>query len=218
VNRAQNDFDERDRAMLNVARPHLAQLWRRAREYERLASLLAATSAVLSGSGSGVVVLTEPIDELTPDALVQLYRFFGRPAPRAPLPPRVRNWVEAFRTDGESSELPRPLKARLDGRQLVLRYLPGRRGLPDVILLDEVATDPSSDVLRAVGLSEREEAVVRLVGNGASNADIAAQLSLSVWTVKRHLANIYTKLGVSNRVRLAALALEIDAHHRPTRP
>jgi DNA-binding CsgD family transcriptional regulator len=99
-----------------------------------------------------------------------------------------------------------------------LRYLPGRRGLPDVILLDEVATDPSSDVLRAVGLSEREEAVVRLVGNGASNADIAVQLSLSVWTVKRHLANIYTKLGVSNRVRLAALALEIDAHHRPTRP
>ncbi len=215
LNRVEGDFDERDRAVLNLARPHLAQSWRRAREYERLHLLLTAASGVLAESGSSVVVVRDGVDELTPGALVNLYRFFGRPAPRDALPLRVRGWLDAQRhADLQPS---RPLHASLDGRQLILRFLPGLRGSPDVILLDERPDEVATDTVRQVGLTNREAEVLRLLGNGLTNGQIAQHLSLSTWTVKRHLANIYTKLGVSSRVRAVSVALEIDAHHRETR-
>lgn len=48
-------------------------------------------------------------------------------------------------------------------------------------------------------LSERELEVLQLVAEGMRNAEIAASLYLSNSTIKNHLANIYRRLGVSNR-------------------
>jgi DNA-binding NarL/FixJ family response regulator len=52
-------------------------------------------------------------------------------------------------------------------------------------------------------LTRSELEVVRLVGQGLANKEIAAQLFVSPRTVQAHLTHIYTKLGVSSRVRLA---------------
>jgi DNA-binding NarL/FixJ family response regulator len=49
------------------------------------------------------------------------------------------------------------------------------------------------------GLSERETEVVILAARGFSNRLIAKELSLSEATVKRHLANVYEKVGVRSR-------------------
>jgi DNA-binding NarL/FixJ family response regulator len=62
-------------------------------------------------------------------------------------------------------------------------------------------------------LSERETEVLRLVAQAMSNAQIARVLFISVGTVKRHLTNIYHKLGASSRmdaVRKAVNARLID--------
>jgi DNA-binding CsgD family transcriptional regulator len=217
LNRVRIDFDERDRSALNLVRPHLAQAWRRAREHERVDSLLTTATGVLAYSGAGVIVLTDPVQELTADALLSLYRFFGRPAPRDPLPVRVRHWLEAQRNLPEL-ELARPMRVTLEQRQLILRYLPGSPGRPDVILLNERMVEASTGLLGEVGLTKRESIVLRLLSSGATNAEIATELSLSPWTVKRHLANIYAKLGVNSRGRAAAIALDIDAHHQSHRP
>ena len=48
-------------------------------------------------------------------------------------------------------------------------------------------------------LSPREREVLQWVANGNTNAEIAAMLELSAGTVKRHLENIYRKLGAINR-------------------
>jgi DNA-binding NarL/FixJ family response regulator len=56
------------------------------------------------------------------------------------------------------------------------------------------------------GLSERESEVAVAVARGMSNAEIAADLYLSVATVKAHVSNILTKLDLDNRTQLAVLA------------
>ena len=59
----------------------------------------------------------------------------------------------------------------------------------------------------AAGLSERELEVLLMVARGMSNHQIAISLHLSEATVKRHLANIYPRIGVSSRGEAVRKAL-----------
>lgn len=52
-------------------------------------------------------------------------------------------------------------------------------------------------------LTERELEVAVAVGRGASNAEVAADLHMSVPTVKAHISHIFTKLDATNRVQVA---------------
>ncbi|MFG3349938.1 response regulator [Streptomyces sp. NPDC048018] len=58
---------------------------------------------------------------------------------------------------------------------------------------------------RLARLAEREREVALAVGQGRSNAEIAAALYLSVPTVKTHVSRILAKLGLNNRVQIALL-------------
>jgi LuxR family maltose regulon positive regulatory protein len=58
-------------------------------------------------------------------------------------------------------------------------------------------------------LSARELEVLRCMVSGASNQQIAAELFITVGTIKRHLHNIYSKLDVNNRTRALARAREL---------
>jgi len=69
--------------------------------------------------------------------------------------------------------------------------------------------DRSQEAREALaGLSEREHEVALAVGRGASNADIAAELHMSVATVKAHVSRLLAKLALDNRVQLALLVQE----------
>jgi len=61
---------------------------------------------------------------------------------------------------------------------------------------------------RTAGLSGRELEIIRLVGRGFSNKQIAGELWITVQTVKFHLTNIYRKLGLPNRTAAARWAHE----------
>jgi two-component system nitrate/nitrite response regulator NarL len=56
-------------------------------------------------------------------------------------------------------------------------------------------------------LSERETEVVVLAARGFPNARIAEELHISEATVKRHLANVYERLGVHSRSEAVRMAL-----------
>jgi DNA-binding NarL/FixJ family response regulator len=58
-------------------------------------------------------------------------------------------------------------------------------------------------------LSEREMEVLALIAHGASNSDIARQLTVSENTVKTHIKNIYSKLNVSTRVEATQHARQL---------
>jgi DNA-binding NarL/FixJ family response regulator len=55
-------------------------------------------------------------------------------------------------------------------------------------------------------LTEREAEVLELLQDGATNAQIANELSIGVETVRTHARNIYRKLGITSRRELARLA------------
>jgi DNA-binding NarL/FixJ family response regulator len=52
------------------------------------------------------------------------------------------------------------------------------------------------------GLTERQREIIKLVGQGLSNKDIAARLCISDSTVRHHLTGIFDKVGVPNRQKL----------------
>ncbi|MFG2089523.1 MULTISPECIES: response regulator [unclassified Spirillospora] len=56
------------------------------------------------------------------------------------------------------------------------------------------------------GLSPREGEVVLAIARGCSNAEIAAELFMSVATVKAHVSSVLTKLDMGNRTQIALLA------------
>ena len=55
-------------------------------------------------------------------------------------------------------------------------------------------------------LTRRERDVVKLLATGASNAQIAQELFVTEATVKSHLVNVFTKLGVDSRARAIRVA------------
>jgi DNA-binding CsgD family transcriptional regulator/tetratricopeptide (TPR) repeat protein len=74
--------------------------------------------------------------------------------------------------------------------------------------LAEELAGPGQTVLGESSLSPRETEVLALVARGLSNDQIAAELVLSKHTVRRHVSNILTKLGLPSRTAAAVYALE----------
>jgi DNA-binding NarL/FixJ family response regulator len=82
-----------------------------------------------------------------------------------------------------------------------------------VRLLAHLATRPAARPAAADALSPRELDVVRAVARGRTNSEIAAELFVSLSTVKTHLTNVHAKLGTRNRVEIAAWAWEHQLVH-----
>jgi DNA-binding CsgD family transcriptional regulator len=211
--RSAKDFSERDRDVLNAIRPHLAQAWYTAKDQDHLRSLLrVATDAAVDG-GANVIVLSDPPHELTAGALTALYRHFGRPMDTSPFPYRVERWLEQQRalvTGSESLALLKPLRAGGRRTRASLRYLPAQVDHPGALLLRTESPDQRQLDFETLGLTTREAEVVRCVVSGMTNAAIGVSLHTSPATVKKHLDNIYTKLGVRGRGPLTAFVLDIS--------
>ncbi len=80
--------------------------------------------------------------------------------------------------------------------------------LVDRVLAREQRSQRARDQLAE--LSERELTVAIATADGLTNQEIAARLFCSEATVKSHLGHIFTKLGSTNRVRLAILVHEAE--------
>ncbi len=208
LSRASGDFDERDRALLNALRPHLAQSYRLLQERDRLRAALGALAGALRERGGYVVALGPEPHELTAGAVELLRRYFGEPGGRWGLPAPVVRWLETQRASEHTLSLLQPLSAEEGPTRLVVRYLPEPEG-PGLLLLDERAHFPALADLQLLGLTAREADVLQLVAQGATDGEIATTLGIAPGTVRKHLDNLYRKLGVHRRTQAVALALEL---------
>jgi DNA-binding CsgD family transcriptional regulator len=180
--RGARDFTERDRLVLDQLQPHLTRLWRAARTRRFLSAALAPIERASAHDPRGVILFGRAgrIEFASAPARRLLREFF--PGWRgAGLPPAVEDWL------GEGAK--RSLLRKRGGRQLNIE----RSG--DALLLEE----RQDDVLTA-----REREVLAWVARGKTNAEIAQLLWLAPSTVRKHLENVYAKLGVNTRTAAVA--------------
>lgn len=83
----------------------------------------------------------------------------------------------------------------------------GERVIPPAVAVRLAEFTPRTD------LSEREVEVLRLVARGLSNRDVANVIGRTDETVKVHLKNIFTKLGVADRTEAVTLAISRGIFH-----
>jgi two-component system NarL family response regulator len=83
----------------------------------------------------------------------------------------------------------------------------GQRRIPSEVAARLASRIPSSD------LTPREMDVLKLIVNGLSNKEIAAQLHTTEGTIKGYVSNILVKLGVSDRTQAATAALQRGIVH-----
>jgi two-component system nitrate/nitrite response regulator NarL len=136
-------------------------------------------------SSARVLVLTGAIEQRE---IVAAFQFGARGVALKDAPPAL---------------LVRAIRAVTEGQ-----YWVGREAVANVIealrprTRHALATHPADH-----GLTERELAVVSGVVAACANRDIASRLQISEKTVKRHLTNVFDKLGVSTRTELAMFAV-----------
>lgn len=184
------DYAERDRLVLELIRPHLVAYYAAARD-RRLAAALSlregAAGALLVLAPSGRVDFSNRLAE----GLLRRY-FGGEPNGRVPEP--IEAWLNhRARRFGGNGSLPEPdvpLRIERNGSRLVVRRI------GHTLLLRE------EDTL----LTRREREIVDLLADGMSNGEIAIALTIAPMTVRKHLENIYRKLGVHTRTAAVARA------------
>ncbi len=100
-------------------------------------------------------------------------------------------------------------------------WIDGRRleSVEEILAELQIHSEPEAPV--NWNLTRRELEVVGLIVKGLSNRDIARQFNLSEETVKRHLSNIFEKLGISTRLELAIFAIAknlVPVNAAPSKP
>jgi DNA-binding CsgD family transcriptional regulator/tetratricopeptide (TPR) repeat protein len=154
--------------------------------------VLAAASALLDGDEDGVDRAIAAASGRMPMD-VALMRLLGAEIIRGPARVRwLREALDVYQAAGAPLAADRVRQALRDAGGPV----PRRRR----------AQAPVPDALAAAGVTARESEVLRLLGEGLPNAEIANRLYVSVRTVEAHVSSLLAKLGARNRAQLATVA------------
>ena len=99
-----------------------------------------------------------------------------------------------FYRDSSQQQLSKGIQSMFNGeywlpRQLMAQYL------------ERTRHKPRRMSAHAALLTKREKQILKLTATGATNTEIAEQLSVSMHTVKTHIYNLFKKIGASNRIQ-----------------
>jgi DNA-binding CsgD family transcriptional regulator len=194
LGRTQRGFSERDRDVLDVARPGLEEALQATQARGRLIRALAEDPP----PGTAVMMLDRDgeIELSSPDARRWLAEHFGKADHPGWLPRPVAEWLALP---------PRPpLVSERDGRRLTVCLIPGD---PHALLLEETVADFRADALDRLGLTARESEVLRAANVFDGEAELAWELFLSLHAVRERLARLEAKLGVRTAGDAVARAL-----------
>lgn len=198
--RGRRSFTERDRALLDLVRPHIALAHSNLEAYERARRALRDRDAIDAQLGVALMIIdaTGRVLHGPPRALAWLAAYFDDRCAGGVAPATLRAWLRSA-GGGPSAVLTR----RRGGRMLVARRFAARDGATPLVLEERTCFD-GAEHLRDTGVTPREIEVLREVERGATNDEIAATLCISPRTVKKHLQHAFAKLGVTHRTAAVA--------------
>lgn len=205
--RGGSDFTERDRELLDLLEPLIAQAY----ETTEAREVASATTRILERTGQSVVTLDRDlrIVEASPAAQRALYDCYRLPLGAETLPNDLLNSIARSGTTSGLGGMPeRTILKQAGNRSYTFRFMPASNAAMGAMLL--IASRPavlSPEDLAPLGLSARQTEVLCLTARGLSNAQIGDELFISPRTVKRHLEAIYDRLGVRTRTAAVAAAL-----------
>ena len=210
LNDGDRDFGERDRTLLNLARPQLVQAHRNAQIHTEARARLAALDRGLEAAGHAAIMLRSDgrvrAASREAERMLEAGGLGRRPTARGRLPADLERWVAERRAAGDPGANV-PLVLTGDKERLLVRFVRRRaEGESDVLLLERSVDPLSGESLRALGLSPRESEVLRLAALGSESEAIADEMSISRATVRKHFENVYRKLGVQSRGAAVATA------------
>jgi DNA-binding CsgD family transcriptional regulator len=210
LNRYQRNFTERDRTILNLLRPHLAQAYANAQQYQQLQQKCSQLQRSLNYLNVIVLDHEQHIKSIAPQAVTWLETYFDYTTCTSELPDHLRSWLKYQITylikNPDLPEACLPLRLQKNGRELMIRLIVEVESEGYLLLLTE-QTQSSLQSLVLLGLSQRETEVLALVIQGRNNKAIASQLSIHISTVRKHLEHIYVKWGVKSRTEAISYAL-----------
>jgi DNA-binding CsgD family transcriptional regulator len=186
--RQRRDFDERDRLMLQLIRPHLQRRHTAAKLTARSVDMLATLEEERGSDEAHQVVLcsaTGVIDFASPRSRSLLSRYLRISGGRLP-----ESLLGTIRHDR------RAVVVEHQGRRLTVRASHTAGML--ILLLDE------RDI-RLDRLTRRQLEIVRHIALGYTDAQVGSALGIATATVNKHLEKIYERLGVHTRTAAAAL-------------
>lgn len=105
--------------------------------------------------------------------------------------------------DGESEELIRSIRSALDGGLVIEDHVAAK-------VMPSLMNSQMHILERDLSLTNRELDVIACIGEGMNNQEIAAELFLSVGTVKNHISVVLDKLALRDRTQIAIYALKRD--------
>ncbi len=212
LHRNWQNFTHRDRLVLNLLRPHLHQAYCNAQQYNKLQQNLSQLQQSTDCLGLVVVDIHGRVQSIAPQAILWLESYFSKPTCSWQLPDHLWSWIKhqllSLTQDSEPPRACLPLRIQQAGRELTIRLVVERIGvgMQYLLLLDEQILS-SSNSLQVLGLSDRETEVLYLLLQGKENKAISTQLMIRDSTVRKHLENIYRKLGVQSRTEAIAQTL-----------
>ena len=210
LNRTRRSFTERDRSILNLLRPHLSQAYFNAQRFRQLHQNAYQLQQSLDCLGTIILNTEGRVISIAPQVIIWLETYFTKSSCCTQLPDHLWSWVKhQVNGLGHKSDLAhvcQPLRIQQNERELTVRLVL-ESDLRYLLLLEEQALS-SFNSLELLGLSHRETEVLKWLMQGKDNKYIAIQLTIKVGTVRKHLENIYLKLGVRSRTEAISSALD----------
>jgi DNA-binding CsgD family transcriptional regulator len=197
LSRQRNDYTERDRAILEMLRPHLVIALNNLTLATERQTILDSTKLDLRELSYATIIVDRQSRILyhTGPGL----KWIGV-VPQGFLPVHISGWLNQVATNTRHQTM----GLNTEVGEICIRFVP--TGSPQRRLL--VLTAGSQNMVPApandFGLSKRELEIARWIGDGKTNTEIASILGISPRTVQKHIEHIFEKMDVKTRVAVAS--------------
>jgi len=206
-NRNGREFSAKEKSIVEFLAPHLQSAYENCLAFEAAERQVAKAAASWQAISLEMIWLDQDhlVHEITARVPSLVKEFLGQEMPLHRLPNQLMDWLRASRVSYPAEPI-RPMIIRRENATLKIRYYPDQLPGLNLLTFHRQTVAPEFENFRSLGLTRREGEVLHWVSQGKTNDEIGIILGISGLTIKKHVENLFAKLGVNNRVALATIA------------